>query len=205
MKTMTTMLAIALVLPGVAHAQSLAFDFDTDQDPTTVESEITASVGEIVEAYLVVNDVPDGYGYLHGLQYGLALTGGLELVGIGLVPTVDGGLAGGMGLYDPDGDGPEGVLVTLDTPVDTETLPSFAMRFTVRVIADGAQTVSIVPSTGWGFPYDGFVYLVSTSGSLTQADEIVDAGAIDSQRVGTIAADPTPIETVSWSGMKAHF
>lgn len=205
MKAMMIMLAAACLVPVGIQAQPLAFDFDTDGDPSTVADQITADVGEIVEAYLVVSGLPAGFAYLHGLQYGLSISDGLELVGYGLVASDDGGLTGGMGIDDPAGDGAEGIALTLETAIPVGALPRFAMRFAVRVLDAGEQSVAVVPSTGWGTSYVGFVFLVSTSGSPDDVEEIVDAGAIEGQRTARINADPTPVDVVSWGAVKGSF
>ena len=56
----TLRLATCLALFAVpAGAGTLAFDFDTDGDPGTIEDTIDAEVGELVEAYLVVEGIPE--------------------------------------------------------------------------------------------------------------------------------------------------
>lgn len=196
MRALTLAVTALVFAAGVAGAESLAFDFDVDGDPGTIDAEVTAEVGEIVQAYLVIDEIPPGHDYVHGFQYGLALSDGLEFVGMSVV-----GLEGGMG-----NDGTtDGIIVTLDEPMLATEFPSFAMRFALKVVSASPQTAAIAPSTGWGNDYDGFLFLVSTTGVADDAITIEDVAAIEGQRVGRVNANPTPIEAVSWGEVKAHF
>jgi len=187
-------IALTVLVAAPASAGTLAFDFDTDEDPTTIESSISADVGELVEAYLVVEGIPEGYDYVHGLQFGLDLTAGLELAAIEVV-----GLVGAMAQ-----DGSLGLAVLPEEPVAAADFPSFVMRFVFEVLDGGPQSASIIPSRGWGQEAGGFIYLVSegVDGAVVQVE---DVDALATQRSANVNAPPLPVVNVSWGEMKAHF
>lgn len=187
-----TLLAIALVsLPGVSSAESLAFDFDIDDDPGTIDPDITAEVGDVVLAYLVVNEIPAGFDYVYGLEFGLGLSDGLDFRGMSVV-----GLQGAMAT-----DGTNGwIVVTLDEPIPASEFPSFVVRFALKVTEASEQTARITPSTRSD---GGFVYYVSSpdAGLVT----VEDVQAIEEQTIGRVNVVPTPTQIVSWGELKTHF
>lgn len=74
--------ALALAAPASAAGFDFAIDFDTDGDPATIQGTVEASVGDIVEAYLVVDDFPTPWPMLWAALFGLDGTDGLELIGL---------------------------------------------------------------------------------------------------------------------------
>ena len=191
MRRLVWLVIAAMSVAGGAQAQSLAFDFDTDGDPTTIESEITAEVGDIVEAYLVVEDFLTPYPLLWGLMFGLDATAGLQL--IGLYDTQD---SGGM-MHD----GSEGIALAYSNPFDRNELPVFVARFLFRVMDPSEQTVKLAASTGWGTTQTGVVWAVSDyQGNVV---EVTDANTLATQQIGRVqSSEQLPTIESSWGKIK---
>lgn len=185
-----------LALATPAHAQMLAFDFDTDGVPGTVQSEVEAEIGDLVAANLVLSSVPNSKPWLHAVQFGMSLTDGLELVGLSAPVT------GALILQD----GLEGLAVAFSSPIFIEDLPVVIMRFTVRVTNADPQSLAVVPSTGWGVPYDEFLLLLSqeAEGETTLYGSPSAIPYQGKGRVNGTVAD-VPIEASSWSGVKGRY
>lgn len=177
-----------------AAAGMLAFDFDTDADPGTVDNTVEAEVGEIVEAYLVLSSLPVSHPWLKGVEFGLELTDGLSFVGMS-APT-----SGALYLQD----GIEGIAVAFGHDVDVEELPVFIMRFALQVTASGVQSVEVVPSSGFGHTYTGFVL---TLAEYPGGEPILLQSylALLEQRRGLVNEAATPNVVCSWADVKGRF
>jgi hypothetical protein len=194
LNVVATAAASAAILVGTADARDIFFDFDSDGDPSTIENEVTADVGEILIGYMVVNDFPEEYGYLWAMQFGLDVSDGLELLGWS-VPIERAGV-----LHD----GPEGIAIALGSePFAREDLPVFAVRFIVRVLEESPQSVSIVPSSGWNSPFEEIQLLVSVEpdGGYIQ----IDSPLTEIEQIAARINETTPIEETSWTAIKRLF
>lgn len=185
--------ALALAAPASAAGFDFAIDFDTDGDPATIQGTVEASVGDIVEAYLVVDDFPTPWPMLWAALFGLDGTDGLELIGLfGTQPDRGGMLT----------DGPEGIVVAYTTPFERHELPAFVARFVFRITDGGEQTVKLAPSTGWGVEQSGVVWTVSQDVEAPLVD-LTDAVTLATQQVGTIRPrEDLPTLPASWSKIK---
>lgn len=190
--TFVVLSAVAMTSPAAADGFDFAIDFDTDGDPSTIQSTVEASVGDIVEAYLVVNDFLTPWPDLWAVMFGVDATAGLELTGLYGTQSERGGMLT---------DGSDGVVLAYTTPFRRWEVPMFAARLLFRVTALGDQTVKLAPSTGWGVAQTGVVWTVSEEGGPLV--DVTDSGALVTQRAGTIVPrDPLPIQSTTWTKIK---
>jgi hypothetical protein len=187
--------AAVLISSAPAAAQKLVFDFDIDDDPGTIRNVITAEVGTLVEAYLVVQGFPVPYTFLGGLQFGLQFSDGLAFAGV-------------RGVDDRVGflmDGPEGFAVAFGRNIARDELPMFSLAFVFRVTGPGEQEVRVTPSTGWNTTYEGVLYSVGNDPDNPATTLIEDPHALATQVSGIVNRDPVPIIESSWGAIKKLF
>lgn len=186
-------LSAALVITlgvGSAHADLVAVDFDTDGDPSTIENEISAEVGDLVQGFVALDYIPSDYNYIHGIQFGIGSSSGLELVG--LYPAG----AGGGFLTD----GPTAIALALSSPIAHEDLPVFLASVVFEVTSLETQVVEVTPSNGWGVQDTEIRFAVSYDGSFMY--EVFDARMMAAQTRGYVNRGETPIEATSWGAIK---
>ncbi len=182
---------------GQARGDVLAFDFDHDGDPNTVVSEIEAEVGTLVEAFLIVNKLlyEWQYTHLHGLQFGLEATDGLEFLGMSLL--------GDRAMVINDG--LDGIAISFGEPLPIADLPAFAVRFVFRVVADVEQVVRAKPSTGFNHPLEGVLFAVSANGGPLRSVE--STIVLQTQSMGYVNKGSVvlPYRHSSWGAIKRLF
>jgi len=183
-----TALALALGV-GPVHADLVAVDFDTDGDPSTIENEIVAGVGDLVRGYVALDYIPADYNYVHGLQFGILASSGLELVG--LYPAGSGGFLT---------DGPTGIALAMSSAVPREELPVFLLSAIFEVTSTSTQTVEVIPSQGWGSIDDEIEFAVSYDGSSLAT--VFDARMVDAQTRGYVNRGETPTLATTWGAIK---
>ena len=187
---------LMLSLPQASRAQILAIDFDTDGDPSTVQSTVEAEVGTLVYAYLVLNSTPHDLPVLIAEEFGLGLSDGLAFRALAaMVPEA---------MYIQNGT--DAIAVAHGRhPVPPEELPVFIMRFVLQVTAPGRQEVTVEPAVWPTHANDGFVWVLThrdRSGQETRESLV----AITTQRRGEVnPADPLPVEESTWSRVKSFF
>jgi hypothetical protein len=189
---------VAAALVGIAAVGSaapqppvLAFDFDTDQDPTTIQNEVQAAPGDLVQAFLVINDFPLPWEFLGGAEFGLEFDSGLRLEGV-LPGTEQGAVMN---------DGHRGIVVAWGMPYTRHNLPAFAASFVFSVLSEETQTVRVVPSTGWGTTSTGFTFAVrsqQTSGWV----EVESPAVLASQLAGIVRSGQLPTVDTTWGSIK---
>jgi hypothetical protein len=177
----------------------LAFDFDADGDPGTIQSDVEATPGEVLVANLVLSSIPNAHPWLRGAQFGIALTDGLEFL------TMSGPDASALFLQDDL----DGIAVIFTDAIPVEELPVVIMRFAVRVTDESEQSMEVVPSTGWGVTYENFL-LSLADGPYDENHFLYEsAAAIPHQRRARVneepESDPTPDGPDTWSGVKQKY
>jgi len=183
---------VALILAPPADARTLVFDFDDDGDPRTWESSVVAPTGTLLEAFLVVTDFPEPYEELHYLEFGLVLSSGLELVGIGAVE-------GDAVFYHR---GPESIAIGSSVPLDRDDLPAFQVRVVFRVEAQGPQSVKVVPSERLSGPLDGFLFGLWDGEALV---DVIDEDVLALQQWARVNDGDLPTERRSWASIKDDY
>lgn len=184
---------ITLALP--VSASDFRFDFDMDGEPSTIHNRVMATPGTLVEAYLVIHDIPTGYELVQGAMFGLNVTEGLELIAMS---ASDGGLL----MHD----GHAGIAVAFD-PTDRTFLPRFAARFVFRVLTDTPQKAEVVPSSGWGHAYES-VQLAVRVRAHADVITIDHVTAVETQMralVNLHTGDDVPVDEVTWGRIKGLF
>jgi hypothetical protein len=176
-----------------ANAAWVAFDFDTDGDPSTIQNEIVADVGDLVQGYLVVGGFPEALHTLSAIQFGLESSSGLAFRALA---AADPSFRWGVLI---DG-GTKGIAMATTTRIPREDLPIFLIRFVYQVTDDGLQEVKVAPSRGWGRTFQGIVY----AGHNEDGDllTIEDDWGIGTQIAARVSVNPTPVEELSWGAVK---
>jgi len=186
---------VAAAFATTASASDFRFDFDLDGEPGTIHNRVMADPGQLVEAYLVIHDIPAPYEMVQGAMFGLHHTDGLELIAMN--PS-----GGGLLMHD----GHRGIAVAFD-PTHRSYLPRFAARFVFRVLTDTPQKAEVVPSTGWGQTYDA-VQLAVRRHAHSGAVSIDHPTAVETQvraLVNLYSGDDVPVEDVTWGRIKGLY
>jgi len=176
-----------------AEAAWVAFDFDTDGDASTIQNEIVADVGDLVQGYLVIGGFPEALPTLSGIQFGLEASSGLAFRALAVA---DPSLRWGM-LVDG---GTKGIAMVTTSRIPREDLPIFLIRFVYQVTDEGLQEVRVTPSRGWGRTFQGIEYAgFNEDGDVLTVE---DDWGIGTQVAARVSVNPTPVEELSWGAIK---